>query len=246
VIERDLIQRYARAFAERCAEQIVPSKVGIAYLTPSLPAMYDINALWVLRPSSFEEAAEEAETLLARYAHRKLVVPDEEVADRLVPDAAPGWQATPLLEMVWEADPGGPSTAEEIPLEELRDFRAAQTRRVHRAPDDVVEQFLRRDDLYRRAGNGRFFVVRDESGAIRTSLNLFRLNGVAEIDDVQTQEEARGRGYARAAVLAAARAARAEGAEIVFLVADEADWPKDLYRRLGFRTVGRRYEVTRA
>ena len=49
----------------------------------------------------------------------------------------------------------------------------------------------------------------------------------------------RGNGYATAVVLRAAREARAEGADLVFLVADGDDWPKELYRKLGFDTVGR-------
>jgi hypothetical protein len=40
-------------------------------------------------------------------------------------------------------------------------------------------------------------------------------------------------------VLRAAGEARAEGADLVFLVADGDDWPKELYRKLGFDTVGR-------
>jgi hypothetical protein len=39
-------------------------------------------------------------------------------------------------------------------------------------------------------------------------------------------------------VLAAIEAARADGAEFVFLVADLEDWPKELYRRLGFDELG--------
>jgi hypothetical protein len=39
-------------------------------------------------------------------------------------------------------------------------------------------------------------------------------------------------------VLAAIAAARRDGAEFVFLVADYEDWPKELYRRLGFDELG--------
>jgi len=39
-------------------------------------------------------------------------------------------------------------------------------------------------------------------------------------------------------VLAAIEAARRGGGEFVCLVADANDWPKELYRRLGFDTVG--------
>jgi hypothetical protein len=45
-----------------------------------------------------------------------------------------------------------------------------------------------------------------------------------------------GQGYARAVVTAAAEAAT--GADLVFLVASATDWPRQLYRKLGFDAVG--------
>jgi predicted GNAT family acetyltransferase len=55
---------------------------------------------------------------------------------------------------------------------------------------------------------------------------------------VATVPDHRGREYARAVVVGAARTARGAGAEFVFLVADANDWPKELYRRLGFDELG--------
>ena len=40
--------------------------------------------------------------------------------------------------------------------------------------------------------------------------------------------------------------ARRAGAELVFLVADDEDWPKELYRKLGFDDLGRVYEFLHA
>jgi hypothetical protein len=37
----------------------------------------------------------------------------------------------------------------------------------------------------------------------------------------------------------------AEGANLTFIVADEHDWPKDLYAKLGFRPIGRIRAFTR-
>ena len=60
---------------------------------------------------------------------------------------------------------------------------------------------------------------------------------MAEIDDVETHEAYRGRGYATAILQRAIDEARAAGADLVFLVTDADDWPQHLYRRLGFETV---------
>ena len=62
--------------------------------------------------------------------------------------------------------------------------------------------------------------------------------GTAQIEDVATLEAFQNRGFARANVLAALEAARADH-DLVFLVAAEDDWPKTLYKKLGFDQVGR-------
>jgi ribosomal protein S18 acetylase RimI-like enzyme len=62
---------------------------------------------------------------------------------------------------------------------------------------------------------------------------------------VATLERFRGRGIARAVVLAAADAARAAGNDLVFLCADTQDWPIELYRRLGFDEIGSEWNFGR-
>ena len=57
---------------------------------------------------------------------------------------------------------------------------------------------------------------------------------VAQVEDVGTLEEFRGKGVARNIVLRAVDEARAAGASLVFLFADANDWPQHLYGRLGF------------
>ena len=57
-----------------------------------------------------------------------------------------------------------------------------------------------------------------------------------------TLERRRRRGFASAAVTAAADAAAAEGCDPVFLLTDAADWPRHLYSQLGFSPVGELYE----
>jgi hypothetical protein len=46
-------------------------------------------------------------------------------------------------------------------------------------------------------------------------------------------------------VESALQASIADRDELTFVVADEGDWPKDWYGRLGFEPVGRRYELLR-
>lgn len=243
------IARYNRTFAERCAEQVITAEGATGYLTLSFPRMYDINFVLVedaARP--FRQLVDTAEEIMAGTGlrHRKLLLDDERHGARIADDArrVDGWEVSRLVDMAWGADPGGPDDlAAELELEDVREFRERQHRAAYGDDDDLIRQFLGRDYVYREAGDARFFGVRDRDGLVQCSLNLFRLGEVAEIDDVQTAEHARGRGYARAAVLAAARAARRDGAGVVFLCADADDWPKDLYARLGFAPAARRWEL---
>ena len=71
------------------------------------------------------------------------------------------------------------------------------------------------------------------------------MDSVAQIESVNTLEEFRRRGLASAVVLAAARSARERGCDVVFLVADDADSPKELYGRLGFDPVSRFWSFLR-
>ena len=58
------------------------------------------------------------------------------------------------------------------------------------------------------------------------------------VEDVFTTPAARGRGYARALVTTAADAAVDAGCTLVAIVADDDDWPKQLYASIGFAPVG--------
>jgi ribosomal protein S18 acetylase RimI-like enzyme len=50
---------------------------------------------------------------------------------------------------------------------------------------------------------------------------------------------ARGRGLGRMVVARAIELAREADPELVFIVADDDGWPKQLYAKLGFEPVGR-------
>jgi GNAT superfamily N-acetyltransferase len=69
---------------------------------------------------------------------------------------------------------------------------------------------------------------------------------VAQVENVQTAEQARGRGLARALVTAAVARALGQGATCVFLVADADDWPREFYGRLGFVPAATTTVLTRA
>jgi ribosomal protein S18 acetylase RimI-like enzyme len=84
------------------------------------------------------------------------------------------------------------------------------------------------------------------NGAVVSYADLYQDGADAQVEDVGTLPEQRGRGYATAVILAAIAEARRAGAEFIFLVADMDDWPKELYRRLGFDELGHYTKFFRA
>jgi GNAT superfamily N-acetyltransferase len=91
------------------------------------------------------------------------------------------------------------------------------------------------DVLVERIG-ARFFAAWMD-GELAGCCDLYEHAGVAQIENVDTLERFRNRGVARAFLGAAIDAAR-PAADLVFLFADDADWPKQLYAKLGFDPVG--------
>jgi GNAT superfamily N-acetyltransferase len=111
--------------------------------------------------------------------------------------------------------------------------------------DETVRVFTEQHGKYERVIGARFFVVRLED-ALAGNCELYVDGLDAQVENVATLEEFRGQGVARATVLGAVNAAREAGVQHPFIVADEADWPKDLYARLGFDRVGRTWQFLRA
>ena len=64
--------------------------------------------------------------------------------------------------------------------------------------------------------------------------NLRSDRSVAQVENVYTAPEARGRGYARTLVTHVTRLAVDAGHDLIFITADDEDWPKELYARVGF------------
>ena len=102
-----------------------------------------------------------------------------------------------------------------------------------------------KDALLARAGGARFFgAVVD--GQTVCSADLYSDGATAQIESVLTLESFRKRGLGRAVVAEAIRAALNSGHDFVFLLADDEDWPKELYARMGFEPLGWCYDFLKA
>jgi GNAT superfamily N-acetyltransferase len=246
------------AASARC----VDAAWGQAYLSPAIDRCYDRNMLWVTGDGDGITAPAldaTAERLLggAGLAHRRLFVEPEADARLREGLIAAGYEAGTHVFQVLPRDGAAgaallaspaPAHVEEASVE---DVLAATEKYLKTDPDTPYgrDPRTRRHLLehYRDYGPAgaeeRRFVVRDLSGtgAVVAWARLWvRDDGdAAQVEDVVVLQPFRGRGYGRAIVTAATRAALETSPSLVFIVADAEDWPKGLYERLGYAPAGR-------
>jgi ribosomal protein S18 acetylase RimI-like enzyme len=242
----DRVIRFERE-VEMAGSENVESPFGVAVLEPSLPRRHDSNYLLVERVplgAGADDLAAEADRLLggAGLAHRAVFTFGETLGAKLEPEFRElGWN---VRRHIWMAQLREPerstdlTVVEEVGESDLRPGRTAEIIRFPWGSEEVAKQLLDAKILLGERATTRFFGVRVD-GEIVSWADLYVAQGIGQVEDVATKEEHRGNGYASAVVLRAAGEARAAGADLIFLVADEDDWPKELYKRLGFDTIGR-------
>jgi predicted GNAT family acetyltransferase len=225
-----------------------PPPLGKALFTDSLPVVWSLNFLRVedVGPTA-EEIAAEAERLQggAGLEHRRVSIEDEDAGRALEPGFVElGWKPDVFLFMVPRREPHRAVDATdvvEVSREELRPIREAILREwLGDVDGGLMAQLSESDRRFAAAGNARHFAVVVDGMPV-SSTDLFTDGSTAQIEDVGTLPEHRGAGYASAVVVKALAEARAMGHELVFLVADARDWPKEMYRRLGFDPIGEKY-----
>jgi ribosomal protein S18 acetylase RimI-like enzyme len=244
VIER--IHRYFRHAEEGVCDEVAATPHGTALLTPSLPLVWQVNAIRVEDPTaSARELAAEADELMTPFDHRKLVVQDEELGARLAPGFEKlGWNVFRILIMLRRRPPDRPSqpgaggeVTRKVGAAALAAFRREQP---FGWQAEAVRQLAEMDARFDRVLAARDFA--SPPGDPACACRLYTHDGLAQVDEVGTLQARRRRGHARAAVAAAADTAAAEGADEVLIVTDAADWPQQLYRSLGFDEIGATYE----
>jgi GNAT superfamily N-acetyltransferase len=233
--ELDRVRRFLASTDDLFADRRVPLPVGTALFYEPLPLVWDLNFVRLERDAPLDVVLAETELVQAGLAHRKVKTPFE---PRAVPQ---GWKMTSLLVMVHrgpapEADP----RVEEVEAEALRSSWAAS---AHEDPDTARQLVAAR--FLRNARTGARYFAAAADGRYVSDCTLFFDGTTAEVDSVGTMEPYRGRGLAKAVVGRAVSEARRGGHDLVFLIAEENDWPKELYRRLGFEEIGRTWELLR-
>jgi GNAT superfamily N-acetyltransferase len=153
-----------------------------------------------------------------------------------------GWRTELHMLLAWDGeDPPAVAELAWPPGADLRDaYRASQAEAgtAAAALGQIVEHAATMPTApgirLRRAA-----ILRD--GTPAAMLKLFDDGTTAELDDVTTLARFRGHGLGTELMHGAIAAARQSGCDLVFLRADEGDWPASWYQRLGFRPLGRQY-----
>jgi len=236
-------------FERSCADEVVPWRWGVTLFNREFPNVYMLNFVRVVGAPAdldIDDLIASAGDLHHNAGHDYLdvIIDDVQLGAALAPEfRARGWEVSTLVIMAYRGRRNVPATdldIRELTSEELRSIRA---RSLATRPFDPekIRQLIARDDLLARVAGARFFgaVV---GGQTVCSADLYSDGRTAQIESVLTLEEFRQRGLGRAVVAEAVRAALASGHDFVFLIADDEDWPKDLYARMGFEPLGRFYD----
>jgi ribosomal protein S18 acetylase RimI-like enzyme len=220
-------------------ERAAPSPFGTAVYADTIPRRLDSNHLRV------ELEVPDVDSLVAemrRLDRRMAWFTNADAGERLAPTFERlGWRIDRHVVMAQRRRPERtPETAlvQEVPEQALRSARRRLLEGEPWATPETVEQLFAGKELLAARVTMRCFAV-VIGGEVVSYTDLYLREGAAQIEDVGTLPEHRGRGYASAVMLAAIAEARNAGADLVFLFADADDWPKELYRRLGFDEVGR-------
>ena len=220
-------------------------------LYEELPRVWSLNYVLAERDldgATAEALAAEADELLggAGLRHRKVEVLDEAAGERLAGEFQElGWHVERDLVQPHrrpadrEVDV---SFVEEVDTETLVPVWAEAMRQDFGSDDDVIRQLTEHKQVL--AAEGARFFAASLDGVLASYCDLYSDGRTAQIEAVQTLERFRNKGLARAVVSGALAASEAEGHDLTFLLADEADWPKQLYEKLGFDVVGSVYEFT--
>jgi ribosomal protein S18 acetylase RimI-like enzyme len=234
---------FERAYGERLVDEVVPGRHGRGLFTPRLPLVRYLNHYSVdlgARPC-IEALTDEADVLhaAAGLPHRKIAIDDDLGAELRPTFVERGWKHEELLVMPHggahpEVDTSGvqevgPAELEPVWIDGMQASPEIES-------DEEIRQLVAAQHRRRQAVDVRYFSAR-VGGEIASYCELFSDGQTGQIESVMTLEPFRRRGLAQA-VVSRALAASHKRHDFTFLVADASDWPKELYRKLGFESVG--------
>lgn len=243
---------FAHWLQERTSTRLEPFPWGTAFFNDDIAERYFSNFVRVERSLAgvdVDALVRETDRAMAGFRHRQIQVYDEGDGARIAPELTKeGYSADHSATMALRRGPDRAphlGAVEELDHSEVRPFLLEVYRRsLPDSEQQLVEAFADFRRVVQRAVGARF-LAQQIDGRVAGLCELYLLDGVAQVEHVDTLSEFRGRGVARNVVLRSAHEARATGAGLVLIDADLDDWPKELYRRFGFDEIGRSWAFTK-
>jgi ribosomal protein S18 acetylase RimI-like enzyme len=250
------IHRFERRMQEDVASRYERFDWGTAYFNLDFPLVWDLNFLELDGGGAQSFSADDLVALADEIqaptgvGHRRIMVDDVALAERLAPRFRElQWMVNRFvfMELRHRSDTGTSTRrAREIDAET---HRAAYVRTATEAPygsePEVVRQLADQTALIATKSSVRYFGATDDDGTVASICVIYSDGEIAQIEDVATLKDYRRRGLAVELLTLAIRAAEDAGHDLIFLVADAEDWPKDLYAKLGFEPIGYSYDFVR-
>lgn len=216
---------------------------GSWFRAGSLPHVYDVNHLIVLEPAfgmSMHEVSAAADEIQAGLPNRIVEFVACAESDALAAALrVAGWLEEPLGVMVRHREPDrhvDTSRVRAVDAISMRPARSASLADEPWATPDAVAQVREKQERVARGVPTTHLAV-IEDGMVVSYCEVYRIDDIAQIESVATVADHRRRGHARAVVTRALELT-AE-CRLVFLCMDPADWPQQLYARLGMDDIGR-------
>jgi GNAT superfamily N-acetyltransferase len=228
---------------EGVATEVRQWSLGTALVTPELPRVWDASYFRVEEAGDGDGERVAEETLgIARdagLAHVAVVVTDDDIAGRLRHGLeGAGFDEVRFVLMALRDVPPPPALPTvEVSFDDVAPSRRQLTLELFAGDDALADQLRMLDRRLEATIGGRWFAIR-EGDQVLSRAWLLGSDGVAQVEDVATLPAHRGKGLARAVVSAAARASRAGGDELTFVIADAGETTPELYRKTGFEPIG--------
>jgi ribosomal protein S18 acetylase RimI-like enzyme len=221
---------------ETLCDVIEPWDHGDVLIATEYPNYWNYNVVQVKGDPglSAAELIEVADDKLAAFGHRRVDFLDADAGEAVRRDfESAGWKATRLVYMVHSKSlPAG----ETLEVEEVDYDAVVDLRREWNAEDFPEIDQESHLETAKQVSSGREVrvIASLEGGEPVGFAQLEYIAGSAEITHAFVSAKYRGSGRGTAITRAAVEAA-IDDVEDLFIVADDEDRPKELYRRLGFR-----------
>ncbi len=245
------VLEHLRRTVQSVADEVIPLGPGWVARTRSLPEIWSLNQLRLISSTTPDEAVALADEHQSDLTFRHIVVDHDPTANELGSNlGSNGWKVDRLVMMVLVAEPDhevGTGAVVDLDAEQMlalmRRWRAEEQRDIEPSTLEQLDEYNR---LEAALWHECAFGVVGPTGSPVAITKLRRDGSTAWVEDVYTVPEERGKGYARMLVTHATALARSGHHELTFIIADDNDWPKNLYHKIGFRPIGTTWIFHRA